>query len=69
MKKNANLHKGHFERIRKKVIQTAPAYVDDVLMLEALLRGLCIRADGNEFAMLVLRECGAFRGVVGEGIE
>lgn len=64
MKKNANLHKGHFSRIRKKVIQTAPEYVDDVLMLEVVLQGVFIRADVNELARLLLHRYGSFHDVV-----
>jgi len=64
MKKSAELHKGHFSRIRKKVIQTAPEYVDDILMLEVVLQGVFVRADVNELARLLLRKYGSFHDVV-----
>ena len=64
MKKCAELHKGHFSRVRKKVIETAPEYVDDVLMLEVLLQGVFLRADVNELARILLHKYGSFHDVV-----
>ncbi len=64
MKKNADLHKGHFSRMRKKIIETAPEYVDDILMLEVLLQGVFFRADVNELARILLRKYGSFHDVV-----
>ncbi len=64
MKKCADLHKGHFSRVRKKVIETAPEYVDDILMLEVILQGVFVRADVNELARILLRKYGSLHDVV-----
>ena len=64
MKKNAELHRGHFSRIRKKIIETAPEYVDDVLMLEVLLQGVFFRADVNELARVLLHKYGSIHDLV-----
>lgn len=59
MNKNPKMHYGHYDRVRKKVINTNPYDLDDTLILETFLQFVFIRADTNEIAKNLLAKYGS----------
>jgi len=58
MKKKASLHNGHWERIRRRVIETPISNLTDTDILEGLLQFIFRRADTNEIAKGMLHKFG-----------
>lgn len=64
MKKDGNLHQGHWQRVREKALKEETACWTDKEMLELTLQFIYTRGDVNEIACRLLAKFGTFSRVL-----